>query len=134
VIITSDSVESLAKTGKLTVGSLQDRATPSKPRPGEPRSDQDHDRLEHSWRAKVQKQQDQVAKISRAMKRIDLKIDALESHVVGSRTSAARRRAEIKELKGRRAMLAHQLTREKARLGSLIRTARQQGAEPGWFR
>jgi septal ring factor EnvC (AmiA/AmiB activator) len=133
VVITNDTVESASQSGSLTVGAPQNRPSHSLPRSGSTIAPEAA-KLRKVWRSRVLTQRDQVAKVQREIDRLDGRIDALESMIVSGRSGMARRRAKIDELRGHRNVLVRQFQRERARLGALIRSARLQGAEPGWFR
>jgi hypothetical protein len=133
VVITNDTVEEAAGSGQLTVGSPHNRPSQPSSRSGSIAAP-DPSKLRRTWRTKVLTQRDQVAKVQREIDRLDMRIDALESMIVGGRSGMARRRAKIEELRAQRIVLVRQLQRERTRLGALIRSARLQGAEPGWLR
>ena len=134
LIITTETVRKFGAQGLLTVGLPHSRSPLTASRPGSPPGTPNPERLREEWRAKVLRQKDQVARVDGDIVLLDAKIESLETTAVHGRDGAARRQARIAEARGRRSVLARQLARERARLGTLIRSAREQGAEPGWFR
>ncbi len=80
------------------------------------------------------RQKDQLAKIQGDILLLDAQIEAIKASAAHGRDGAARRQAKITAARGRRTVLVRRLERERTRLGALIRHAREQGAQPGWFR
>lgn len=132
VVITTDTVDEVGTHGVLTVGTVRQRPSPRRPDDPAPRK-ADTDR-QHQWRVKVLQQKDRVTKLAGDIAIQDARIRALETTAVRGRDGAARRQARLAEARERRSVLAHRLATERARLGALIRDARRDGAEPGWFR
>lgn len=134
LIITSELVRQLASDGLLTVGFPRNRLWSPAARPSPRARTPNPQRIEEEWRAKVLRQKDQVARIQGDILLLDAQIEAIKASAAHGRDGSARRQAKVLEALGRRAVLTRQLERERARLGALIRHAREQGAQPGWFR
>jgi len=134
LIITSELVRQLATDGLLTVGFPNNRLWSPAARPSPSARTRNPQRIEEEWRAKVLRQKDQVAKIQGDILLLDAQIGAIKASAAHGRDGAGRRQAKVLEARGRRTVLTRQLERERARLGALIRHAREQGAQPGWFR
>ncbi len=132
--ITTETVRELAARGPLTVGAPRDRLSPGAAPPGNQPDTTNLERLREEWRAKVLRQRDQVAKIQGDIVLLDAKIEAIRSTATRGRDAAVRQQARLMEARGQRTVLTRRLATERARLGALIRHARQQGAQPGWFR
>jgi hypothetical protein len=82
-----------------------------------------------SWRKKVHAQSRAIAKLEARRSAIEVEIDRLERGRLDARTLDRIERAEAKLQ-----AVDHDLKREKANLSKLIRAARREGAQPGWFR
>jgi len=134
LIITSELVRQLATDGLLTVGFPRNRLVLPTARPSPRARTSNPRRIEEEWRTKVLRQKDQVAKIQGDILLLDAQIEAIKASAGRGRDGSARRQAKVLEALGRRAVLTRQLERERTRLGALIRHAREQGAQPGWFR
>lgn len=134
LVITSEMVRHLASGGVLTVGDPRIRLSPRPSRPTASMKSSNATRIEEEWREKVLRQKDRVAKIQGDLLLLDARIETINASVAHGRDGEARRQAKIVEARGRRTVLARRLERERTRLGVLIRHAREQGAQPGWFR
>jgi septal ring factor EnvC (AmiA/AmiB activator) len=86
------------------------------------------------WRKRVDKQRDRIADVEEELALLDAKIDALEDRAFQSSRNAAKLWAQADEQRERRRVVEDRLKRERSKLSAIIREARQEGAQPGWFR
>lgn len=134
LVITTELVRQIASDGLLTVGFPRSRLSSPTARPTPSTSGSSPKQIEEEWREKVLRQKDQVAKIQGDILLLDAHIEAIKASAAHGRDGEARRQAKIIAARGRRKILSRRLERERTRLGALIRHAREQGAQPGWFR
>lgn len=124
VVISDADLADLAGRGSLTVGGkAATETTRSKPRKTPSRS------VRERWRTKVLNRKGVIDGLERKHLRIEAQIDLIEDAKVTARSLAQLQKAEI-ELRS----IEREIRAEKAELGRLIREARRDGAEPGWFR
>jgi septal ring factor EnvC (AmiA/AmiB activator) len=134
MVITNDTVERLGELGVLTSGSYEvGSAEPSANRRGATDSKTEAKRRTR-WRRKVDEQRAQIAKVETELARVDAKIDSLEDAAFAGGRGAARIWARVEEAKRIRTIVESQLERERAKLAAIVREARKNGAQPGWFR
>lgn len=129
LVITNDTVDRLADHGVLTSCTPRARASPAMPRPTPvPASRRAH------WRRQVEAQRARIARTTDELARIDARIDSLEDAAFDGGSKAYRLWAKVDEAKRQRQVVERRLDREQSELSAIVRAARREGAEPGWFR
>jgi hypothetical protein len=134
LVITNETVEMIGDRGTITTCRPSQAAgsravtrgirTPSAPDP----------KRRTYWRNKVSAQRERVAQVTRELEFLKAKIDALEDAAFAGGRNATRLWARVEEAKARRKTIETLLSRERAKLDTIVRQARQEGAQPGWFR
>jgi len=124
IVITDENLSSLGKGAALTVMTSTIAETVDLEN-----TDQADPKTREKWRKKVLAQSSVIAKLE--AKRIDSEseIDRLEWGKLDGRALDRIAKAEAK-LK----TIDSEIKRAKARLSSIVREARKEGAQPGWFR
>ena len=122
VILTNDSVASLAVDGSITLGTVKQA--------GHEKTKSVADNAERSrWQAAYGRQREVIVGLERRRSRLELEIDQIEDLGLTAKTMA---RLEQSEAKLR--LLDDEIAAERAELARIVRDARRRGAEPGWFR
>lgn len=122
LILTNDSVASLAVDGSITLGTVKE-ADRKKATPGV------RDAERSRWQAAHRQQRHVIAGLERRRSRLEFEIDQIEDLDLSTKTMA---RLEQSEAKLR--LLNGEISAERAELARIVRDARRRGAEPGWFR
>jgi hypothetical protein len=86
------------------------------------------------WQRRVRQQRQIIDAVENELALVDVKIDALEDAAFEGGLRAKSRWVKLAEAKGRRRVVDRRLQNERAKLAAIIREARREGAEPGWFR
>jgi hypothetical protein len=132
VAITDETVSELGRHGRLTTASPPS-AVPSptvvSPTPASAAAGR-----RSYWRKRVLAQAQRVEKCRAGLERLDAAIDALEDAAFDRGSKGARDWARAGEMKRRREIAESECVREQAELSRLVRAARKEGAQPGWFR
>ena len=136
VVITNDTITRLAARGALTTvspgGGARVAAPTSVP---SPRTAATPSAARRSyWQRKVDAQRDAIAEAQEDVARLTARIEALEDAAFQGGRRATRLWAQVEETKGLLRVAQRRLARERDRLDAIIRQARREGAEPGWFR
>lgn len=123
IVITNDNLERLGDGAALTVltSTIADAA--------EIESTEIDPETRDRWRKKVLAQGKIIARLQARRTAVEHKIDRLERGRLDSRTLDRIATAEA-ELRA----IDLEIGREKSALGRLVRAARTEGAQPGWFR
>jgi hypothetical protein len=124
LIITTDNLLALGEGGLLT--------TVARPagEPFEVNPDSEVDpKIRDRWRKKVLSQRGAIAKLEERRHTVEAEIDRLERGKLDSKTLD---RIEKSEAKLR--TVEDEIKNEKAQLSRIVRQARKDGAQPGWFR
>jgi hypothetical protein len=134
VVITNQLVKSTRDRGTLTTGPsspLYSGPTPTShratPTPAGPRR-------RSYWQSRVHTQRRIISQVQRELRLLDARIDALEDAAFQGGIRATSKWAKLAENRSRRKVVDRRLHNERARLSAIIRAARREGAEPGWFR
>lgn len=94
-----------------------------------PRTARDEAAARSRWRSRHDAQRRRIAEVERKIEVVDRDIDVLNRQRLTPRVMV-----RLDAAKAKLADLERQLDRRRAELGRIIREARQEGAEPGWFR
>jgi len=86
------------------------------------------------WRTRVLSQARRVEQCAAELQLAEAKIDSLEDAAFDRGSKGARLWARVDEAKRRLEVVKARCTRERAELSSIVRAARKEGAQPGWFR
>jgi hypothetical protein len=98
--------------------------------PGHPDPDSTVDpKVRQRWRSRVLTQSARIATLEARRADVEAEIDRLERGSLDARTLDRIEKAEAKL-----ARVDADIRREKAELSRMVREARKQGAQPGWFR
>ena len=124
IVISDANLAKLADRGSVTVGGT---ATAGTTGPGLRKTPSNS--MRERWRKKVLDQKTVIEGLERNRLRIEAQIDLIEDARVTARTLARLKAAgiELRSVEGR-------IRSARAELGRLVREARRDGAEPGWFR
>jgi hypothetical protein len=134
VEITNDTVRKLEEHGLLTTASPIGGTAAGAARTTSPAPVQVDPKRRTYWRARVLSQAKLVDKCTGEIARLDAKIDSLEDAAFDSGTRGAKQWARVDETKRLRAIAETRCRRERAALSNIVREARKEGAQPGWFR
>jgi hypothetical protein len=132
--ITNDTIRELEQRGHLTTASPIGDSAEGTPRPSSPPPSQVDPKRRTYWRSRVLSQAKIVEKCTAEIARLDAKIDSLEDAAFDSGTRGAKQWARVDETKRLRTIAEVQCKRERAKLSEIVREARKEGAQPGWFR
>jgi hypothetical protein len=124
IVITGDNLDELGHDAVFSIAG-KPLAPPFEP---DPNSRVDP-KLRARWRSKVLAQSERIARLDARRAAVEAEIDRLERGRLDSRTLDRIERAEDKLR-----LVDADIKREKAALSRLVRDARRQGAQPGWFR
>lgn len=124
VILTNEEVAEIGACAAITLGSV---VTPSDHHSKKSGSGGSAERTR--WRAAHRKQQKVIADLERQLSLLGVEIDHLEKQQRTPKILARLDRAEAK-----RRHLELETSRAREELARIVRDARRQGAEPGWFR
>ncbi len=129
ILITNDTVRELREGGSVTAVSGPGAPT------GSPTTTPSHPAARRAyWRRCVDAQRRRIAAAADELAKADARVRALEDAALAGGRGAVKRWAKVDEAKRRRLVIARHLRREREALGAVIRAARREGAEPGWFR
>jgi len=124
VILTNDTVAGIADGRTITLG-----AVPSAGPRSSSASGHGGGSTRARWRAAHQRQQRVITDLERQLSLLEIEIDHLEKQQLTPKILARLDRVESK-----RQHLEQQTARAREELARIVRDARRQGAEPGWFR
>ncbi len=124
IVITGDNLDELGRNALFSVTS-EPVAEPLEP---DPDSGVDSKARER-WRSKVLAQSRRIARLEARRAAVEAEIDRLERGRLDARTLDRIERAEAKLQ-----LVDADIAREKRGLSRIVREARKQGAQPGWFR
>ena len=124
IVITGDNLDELGRGARFCVTS-EPVSEPLKPVP-DTRIDP---KLRARWRSKVLAQSQRIARLEARRAAVEAEIDRLERGRLDARTLDRIERAEAKLR-----LVDTDLRRERTALSRIVREARKQGAQPGWFR
>lgn len=124
IVITSDNLDELGRDALFSVTS-EPLAEPLEPGP-DTRVDP---KVRARWRSKVLAQSERIARLEARRTSVEAEIDRLERGRLDARTLDRIERAEAKLH-----LIDADIRREKTVLSRIVREARKQGAQPGWFR
>ena len=124
VVITTDNLSTLGEGGLLTTATMP---------AGEPNTINPtavvNPKIRERWRRKVLAQSEVLARLQVRRSAIEADIDRIERGRLDSRTLDQLEKAEAKL-----ADADAEIRRAKAQLSRIVRDARKEGAQPGWFR
>ena len=124
VLITTDNLRTLGEGGFLTTAAMPT---------GDPvkvnLSTEIDPKIRERWRKKVLKQSGVTAKLQAQRRAVEEEIERIERGRLDSRALDRLEKAEAKL-----ADADAEIRRAKAQLSRLVREARKEGAQPGWFR
>ena len=124
LILTNDDISTIARNGKITLGTVTGSGRPSSKQPGAA------DRAERErWRTAHRNQRQVIARLEQRRALVEIEIEHLQDQHLTIKTMARLQRAEAK-----RNQLDREIAAERAELARIVREARRRGAEPGWFR
>ncbi len=129
IVITNDTVLELREGGSVTTVSGPGARPDSPSTTPSPRAAR-----RAYWRRSVDAQRRRIAAAADELAKADARVRALEDAALTGGRGAVKRWAKVDEAKRRRLVIARHLQREREALGAVIRAARREGAEPGWFR
>lgn len=131
VVITNDNLAGLAAAGRLSTTAGVGASTPPATATPSPREDAS---LRKRWRTAYRRQRERVFALEEQLARLDLEVAAAEEADRSRPPGRARRPDRAPALRQRREALAARLDRERSELRRIVREARADGAQPGWFR
>ena len=124
VVITTDNLSTLGEGGLLTTAAMP---------AGEPNTINPtavvNPKIRERWRRKVLAQSEVLTRLQVRRSAIEADIDRIERGRLDSRTLDQLEKAEAKL-----ADADAEIRRAKAQLSRIVRDARKEGAQPGWFR
>jgi hypothetical protein len=124
LVLTNGKVERIGDGASITLGSVETaKRVVSKP------SKAADSAARERWRSAHQKQRRVIADLERRLSLIEIEIDHIEDQRLTPKTLARLDRAESK-----RRHLEQEIARAREALARIVRDARREGAEPGWFR
>jgi hypothetical protein len=124
IVITGDNLDELGRNALFSVTS-EPVAEPLEPDPDNGVDPEARER----WRSKVLAQSRRIARLEARRAAVEAEIDRLERGRLDARTLDRIERAEAKLR-----LVDADIAREKTTLSRIVREARKQGAQPGWFR
>jgi hypothetical protein len=122
VTISNANIQSIGCTTKLIAGPAR---LPPQPTPDL----RDESKRRAHWRSLYFKQQRRVLELERKQREIESDIDLIEDGRLTPRSLARLARAEA-----RLHEIENEIRRQRSELGRIVFEARQEGAQPGWFR
>jgi len=131
VVITNDNLADLAAAGRLST-TAGVKASP--PPPAATPSPRDQAALRERWRTAYRRQRERVFALEEQLVRLDLEVAAAAEADRSRPPGSARRPDRAPVLRQRREALAARVDRERSELRRIVREARADGAQPGWFR
>jgi hypothetical protein len=134
LVITNETVERVGDRGTITTCRPSPAANSRAVARGMPTPSAPDPKRRTYWRNKVGAQRERVAQVTRELALLKARIDALEDAAFAGGRNATRLWARVEEAKARRKTVEALLSREKTKLDTIVRQARQEGAQPGWFR
>jgi len=130
-VITNDTVNRLADRGVLTIGPPLQHAPTLELATGTV----SQTKLREKWRRRVFSQRSRIAGVEAELAGLDAKIDALEDTALAASTKSKMKVwIRIDEARKQREIVKRRLGDERSKLATIIREARKEGAQPGWFR
>jgi hypothetical protein len=133
VVITNETVGRLGEGGHLTICTPDPRPTAGSSWSGSTATPVPT-AVRNRWRRRVEAQNQRIVEAERELARIDARIEALEDAAFDGGSRAYRLWARLDEARARRRIAEVALRRERTKLSSIMRDARKEGAQPGWFR
>ena len=124
VVITTDNLSTLGEGGLLTTATMP----AGEPNTINPTAEIDP-KIRERWRKKALKQSGVIAKLQAQRRAVGEEIERIERGRLDSRTLDRLEKAEAKLTAA-----DAEIKREKAKLSRIVRDARKEGAQPGWFR
>ena len=124
VLITTDNLRTLGEGGVLTTASMP----AVEPNTIHPTAEVDP-KIRERWRRKVHGQSEVIARLQSKRSAVEADIDQIERGKLDGRALDRLAKTETKL----RAIDA-EIKNEKAQLSRIVRQARKDGAQPGWFR
>ena len=134
VVIDNESVRSVGERGSLTYGRLAARALGASSGRKRVAKPEDEPKRRAVWRKAVDEAREAIAVTEHELSLLDARIESLEDAAFDAGPGAVRLWAKYEEARKRRRIIEQGLKREQAELDAIIRRAREDGAEPGWFR
>jgi hypothetical protein len=125
IVITGDNLDELGRDASLSVAGAPGPEPPGRADP----VDGVDPKLRQRWRQKVLAQSSRIAALEAKRAAAEAAIDRLERGRLDARALD-----RIEKAEGRLAMIDADLRRAKRELSRIVREARKQGAQPGWFR
>jgi hypothetical protein len=123
ITIDNDTVQAIGRDRALVLG------VAGYPALATPRPQAKESAVRKKWRSRYDAQQRRIAGVERVLEAVGRDIDRLNHQRLTPRVLA-----RLEEARAKRAALERDLKRQRVELARLIRAARQEGAEPGWFR
>jgi hypothetical protein len=134
LVISNSNLPELAARGLLTSAMGEGSAAPT-PAATPAVADAGERARRQLWRSRVRAQRERVARLQEQLGQLEADLASLERAVS---TASARQEVTLKpkleKARQRREATAARLERERSELDAVIRSARADGAEPGWFR
>jgi len=137
IVITDHNLEAVAARGRLTAAPTaawcSSTGTTKQTRDSSTKL-ADRRRM---WRGRYRRQQVKVKAVEARLAALDRRLEALEDAAMsigGSLRQWATARARLESARHERVELAERLGGERTELERIIREARREGAQPGWFR
>jgi hypothetical protein len=134
VEISNGTIRKLEEHGLLTISSPNDRPPAVLGRAARPTPRKEDPKRRAYWRSRVLQQASRVDRCDDEVAKLEAKIDSLEDAAFDSGAKGARQWARVDETKRQHDIARARCQRERAKLSSLVRAARKEGAQPGWFR
>jgi len=137
IVISDDNLKALAAGGKLTTGQTGAWTGGREAGAGD---DSDAARLDNRrsyWRERHHRQLDKVRALEDKLAVLDQRVEQLKEACFSTGRLSRRSetaRASLEKARQEREALAERLEGERAELDHIIREARLEGAQPGWFR
>ncbi len=138
LVISNDTLDALAERGCLTTASPGgDEVAGHQGGPEARAGDRvDEEKKRSSWRRQHRRQAAQVETARAALRALDDRIEELDRRrfEAGPSRRGASLAGRLDELRSKRRQAVARLERERAELAAIVREARRDGAQPGWFR
>jgi septal ring factor EnvC (AmiA/AmiB activator) len=137
IVISDHNLQTLAARGRLTAVPTAAWSGPVGTSKNADKSSAQLADQERKWRGRYRRQLAKVRTLETRLATLDRRLKALEdaaTSVARSLRQWAAARAKLESARSDRAALAERLDDERAELERIIREARREGAQPGWFR
>ena len=124
IVITDDNLDQLGRGAALTLLTLTvvDSSPVESDRPADPKT-------REKWRKRVLAQSSVIARLEARLVDAEAELNRLERGKLDGRA-----RDRIAKAESKLQTIDKEIRREKAQLSAIIREARKEGAQPGWFR